>query len=180
MKKENKRYYVCGTAIVILVMTIFGFVMFYKHISSLKKELSGINKELILLDQRAKNKLATITLLDSTKESRQELYKKFVPIKDPTLFLDMLDVVAKEVGVESYSEQVQIVPNDKILPNVKEGLQQKINVHLSVEGKWEEVFNFISLLEVFPYIITIDTITITLSESDDTWKGQIKLHSNTM
>lgn len=179
MRKPTKAEKILIGAILVLATAVVMYVFLYKHIVGLRADLSEVSRELESVEKIVENKNDTITLLRETEEGRRELEKYFVSANDPTQFLDMIDAVAEDVGVTVSSPSVEIVGYEELDKNFPDELQKKTDVLLSVSGEWDEIYHFISLLELFPYVVTVDRVTVAYKEGDEgSWEGVINIHTN--
>jgi len=180
--KITKSQKVLVFSLLVLVLAASGYVLLYQYITLLHINLDTLSVELDSVVMVVENKQSTIALLESTEEGREEMERYFVSVDDPTQFLNMIDAVAKGVGVNVEAVSVEIVDFEKINKKFPKDLQKKTEVALSVQGEWEDVYHFISLLEFFPYAVTIDRATITHKESSEyePWEGLIHIHTNAL
>jgi hypothetical protein len=172
MKKITATQKVSFVSVLLLVLVATGYVLLYKHIGVLREKLSTVKVELWAVEKLAENKQATLILLDETRQGREELSRYFVPLEDPTTFLELVESSAKDAGVLLEVETLAEVASEK----GEEGTK-KIKAVLLVEGGWQNVYHCISLLEHMPFAVTVTQAVFTVDQSRDTgvWKGQIHL-----
>jgi hypothetical protein len=176
MKKITTTQKISFGAVLVLILTCVGYGFTLKHIKVLRQELVTIRQELVAEDKIAENKQVFISLLQNTKQSREELSGYFVPLDDPTPFLELVESVARDAGVVMSVEKLDMVTED--VSGAEKGKEKSVKVVLAVEGSWQEVYHFISLLEVLPYIVTItdSVFKVEMVNSTSFWKGQIHLN----
>lgn len=172
MKKITTTQKISFASVLLLALMVTGYVLFYKHIDELREKLAIAKIELRAVEKIAENKQATIILLDETRQGREELSRYFVPLEDPTPFLELIESSAKDAGVLLEVETLAEVESGEGEENTK-----KVKAVLLVEGRWQNVFHFLTLLERMPFAVTVTQTALTLDENEDSdaWKGQVHL-----
>ncbi len=151
---------------ILSVCLSFSYVYLYKKIEILSEEIVSVESDLAVANKKVKNKKDTTNVLNKTVNERKKLLSGFVSSEDPTKFLELIESTGKKSGVDVEVQSLNV--------ESKEKESNFIKTVLLVKGDWESVFKFISLLEVFPYMVTISQSTFTSNE-DGRWEGQIAL-----
>jgi hypothetical protein len=171
MKKITTTQKVSFVSVLVFVLIVAGYVLLYKHIDVLRGELASVKTEIRAVEILAESKQATLVLLDETRQGREELSQYFVSFEDPTPFLELVEASAKDAGVLLEVETLAEVASEE------EKNLKKIKAVLVVEGGWQGIYHFISLLELMPFAVSVTQTAFTFEEKDGVgvWRGQVHL-----
>jgi len=163
----------------LFIFVSFGYVLFYKHIYEMRRELVKMQAEERVAKSFMENMLATELLLAETKEKREMLLHYFISANDPTIFLETLESTAKEVGaileVSSLAEISDDLKNGEDNQDKKIATKQ-VKATLLIEGTWESVYSFLYLIESMPFAATVTHITFSEDAKEKgVWSGQLYL-----
>lgn len=153
-----------------LFIVVGGYVFMYSHIGVLQERLLELRGELKMLETLALKKQTTETLLKSTEYERSEILKYFVSTEDPTDFLELIESSGRDAGVVLDVDSIKVEGSDS--ETIK-----RMEISLSVQGGWEEMYHFVFLLEHLPFAshITRATLTVAKNLENSLWKGIILL-----
>lgn len=158
-------------AVTVLLLVIVGYVFLYKHISALQIKLVEIKNELSIVDALELKKLETASLLEKTKEGRDEISSYFVSKEDPTRFLEFVEALGKESGISLEVKELSMdIPEEEV-----RSFQDNVKVVLYVEGGWSSLYHFLWLLERMPYVVTVANTALAVDNEGVLWGGQIEI-----
>lgn len=175
MSRETKQLVALGTLTVVLVLCYVGM---HWYINQHREQLALLRAD---LDNSALQEDALRgmqNLVRETEEERGELNKYLVTRDNPASFLEQLESVGAEVGVgvsiASLEELVSTGSNPESDPYGGVGSPQ-IRVSLEVLGTWKGVYAYLQLLEVMPYALAIEQVSIAQQETGSLWEGVVTI-----
>ena len=157
-------------ALLLLLFVVGGYAFMYIQVGVLQERLSGAREEIAILKTMALKKETTEMLLKNTELEREQMLKYFVSREDPTEFLELIESSGRDAGITLDVNSIKVDEGG-------DELIKHIEISLSVQGEWDNVYHFIYLLEHLPYVsqITRATVTIAKNLENDVWKGIIIL-----
>jgi hypothetical protein len=178
MKKITSTQRISIFACVVLLVAVSGYVYFFKLIESGNKALNESKVNLLSVEKKIQTEQEKKLLLETTQTDRDSLYTHFVPVEDPTPFLELVETLARETGIDLVVESLkEMTGTESSTSSLK-----KITIMLSVEGEWSGLYEFISLLEQLPYSATIVSTVFSYDEKEKNgiWSGMIELQSSAL
>lgn len=151
MKKNNFTLSVIFVAVLIILPLALAGLVFQK-LSALEGELSAVEKEIVLLDSKQRNIKSLKGALSGLGERSQRLDNLFIDEKSLVRFIEDLEALAKESGVE-------LKVNSAVLPQVPEELGPTFE--FSAAGEFKNLFKYQRLLEDAPYQLVFEKIETT-------------------
>ncbi len=161
---------VCGTALILLGAWIFIIFKSYSY----KGQIATISQELKTKSSENVYLTSLKTTLREAKSEAESIDKRFVSEEEVPSFITMLEDKASDLGVKVDFGSI----------NLEEGeiLDGKLKLQISGSGTWENVMNFIVLLDSLPYASTIEEMRLhnpsAMSETGDVtgeWKFNVNL-----
>ncbi len=185
MKNISTTQKITITIILFMVVALFGYVQLYKYVRSQQEKLVTLEQELHSVDVVSESQQEVRHFLDETASDREEFNKYFVSIEDPTPFLEQIDMIAQtaSTAVEVSELDMKYVDDDKLLSKYPKELQKEVQLILSVEGEWSEVYHFLVLLEQLPYALSILNVAFSLENEEmlgGLLKGKVHLVAHTI
>ncbi len=161
MKKNNFIFSVIFVAVLILLpLALAGLV--FKKLSAFQAELSTIEREIVLLDSKQRNIKSLKGVLSKLGERPQRLDNLFIDEKNLVRFIEDLEALAKESGVE-------LKVNSAVLPQTPE--EAGPTFEFSAAGEFRQLFKYQRLLETAPYQLVFEKIETTETSREGVKKG---------
>lgn len=174
MKRRHRTIQIFAFSVLILAVSAGAYVYMYKHMAEVRLELTELVNEVAHAEALARNKQATLDLLNATEQNRTEMQQYFVSTKDPTDFLGLIESSAKDAGVFLEVESIQV-------DNTESGEEtlglSDMTVVFTTRGGWKETYHLLMLLEHLPYVTHIENANITLDAgaNQGIWAGSFRL-----
>lgn len=168
MKKNNFTLSIIFVAVLILLPLALAALVFQK-LTALKGELSAINKEIVMLDSKQRNIKSLKSALSELTDRPKRLDNLFIDEKSLVRFIEDLEALAKESGVE-------LKVNSAVLPQTPEELGPTFE--FSAAGEFKNLFKYQRLLETAPYQLVfekIETAKVLGVKKGPAWSVNYKL-----
>jgi len=117
----------------------------------------------------------TQRLLDSTKEQRAAIETYSLPKEGIVGFIGQLETAAREIGLDLEISSVDV-------PSSKGSYLESLSLEIKIDGSWNNVFYFISLLENLPLKIDFQQVNLGKQDAKDSqdketssWEGIIHI-----
>jgi hypothetical protein len=165
-----------------LLLSGGSYFLVYKEVVKAHKEHVAIHAEYDTLIRERGHRDEVRALVADTVDVRAELAGYLVP-DEPIDFLNLLEKeLAQEAGVVLQVESLS--KEDTGTGKLKKGEVPKdphVQAVLLVEGQWENIYHFISLLETAPYALVVNRVNLSEEELETGygWSGQIHMSVNT-
>ncbi len=174
MKRRYRTIQFFAFSILILVVSAGAYVYMYKHMAEVRMELVDLLNEVAHAEALARNKEATVNLLNATEQNRAEIGKYLVSTKDPTEFLGLVESSAKDAGVFLEVESIRV---DSTEPKEEVRGLSNMTVVFTTQGGWKETYHLLTLLEHLPYVTHIESANIKLDSGGNQgiWSGSFRL-----
>ncbi|MEI6400523.1 MAG: hypothetical protein WCO58_03340 [bacterium] len=134
----------------VTIAVLFGDFLFWKKINDNKKEIAVINNE---IQNRYKNDTVVNKmrrLVSSAQDDQQLLAGHFLRKSQTIDFLNSLEDLGTTAGVTASINDVTVGKDAKSL-----------NVSISANGSYQNLYNYFFLLEQLPYYITVTNLSAT-------------------
>lgn len=158
----------------ITVLLLIGYIMIFSTISSTNKALSELDYELNK-EVHTETQLKSLNdIIKDTTEERLTLDSYFISTDGVVDFINNLEIYARSVGASP--EIISVNIKESILPWAGERFET-LNLEIKIEGEWEEVFHFATLIDRMPSYVqvnraSIENIPIKEEEgSSEAWNG---------
>lgn len=149
------------------------------------QEHAQITAELEQEEQKQERRGSVSAILEDTEEERAELESIFVTEETIVDFFEEFEVLRGEAGVEAEIDQVREdieleIEEDDEGEKGEEGeegddgddnesavqeILSYVEMDVSAEGSWGEVFRFLSLIETMPYAMELRNVHISENEA---------------
>lgn len=165
MKNIKNKFVVSIILVVSVNLLLFFVVVFlWNGISSKKKLVLDIKEQLVLYEKRIDHVNQLEQILEETEEARLKIEPLFVDEDSMVVFIEELESLADNVGVELEIKGVRFVGEDK-----------KPLFTLSANGSFENIYYFITLLENMTYIAEFSKVDIDKGSGPDNWASLLEL-----
>ncbi|MDP3784869.1 MAG: hypothetical protein Q8R12_02230 [bacterium] len=148
MKKHNFTFSIVFAAILILLPLLLAGLIF-QELFALTGELSAIEREIFLLDSKQRNIKSLKGVLGELGERPRRLNNLFIDEKSLVRFIEDLEALAKESGVE-------LKVASAVLPETLEEAGPTFD--FSAAGEFQQLFKYQRLLENIPYQLVFEKI----------------------
>lgn len=138
----------------LLAAAAYAFILFEvrNSVDAIQEVRANIETE----REKSQRRESVRAMFEKTEPERRELEGRLVDDATLVNFFEKLEGLAEEAGValniEGIVEDVQLEPNSDVL----EWLQMEI----SAEGGWENVYRFLVFIELLPYETRLDNIRL--------------------
>jgi len=161
MKKRRFSFMLLSVGVLMLLILASGWFLF-SRLGVLTAELNSARAEIALSENKLKNVRALNNLLEDYLEERSEIGNLFIDEKNIVRFIKDLEQVARESGVSLRVDSATSV--------TAEGEAGPV-FRLSVSGKFQNLFQYLELLEHSPYLIVFENISFQKGTADEASKG---------
>lgn len=173
MMKITRNALIFSAVTCLLALGAYAFI--FLQAKATAQEHAQIAAEIEREEQKQEQFGSVSEILSSTKEEREELGSVFVTDETFVDFFEEFEVLRTEAGVEASIDQVREEIALDLEEEEEEGEdedsddQESSNVSaaeileyaeldVSVEGRWENVFRFLSLIETMPYAMELRNV----------------------
>jgi len=159
----SKKILTILTLISVSVASLYGFVYWSMYKDS-KNVALLITQSSTDFEKNERIRLAKIELAKND-DFISKIDSYFIPKDGVVTFINEIENLGKSANVSTTISSIEpVIVNEKEKDNFKETL----SVKLESVGSWQNVYQFVSLLESTPYGIVIDEVQIKLMDSTDT------------
>ncbi|MFA6353650.1 MAG: hypothetical protein WCW93_01830 [Candidatus Paceibacterota bacterium] len=164
--KNNLQKILLVIFIALLLLGCLAFVFLYKKINDNNQKIQE-NTTSFQTEARRREEIASLDrVLQKNASNRILLESHFIKSSDVVPFLNMIERVGKEAGVSSKINSVDAKVNNSGL-----------TVDLKIEGKFEAIYKFLTLLENSPYVLDFISMDIHRLSSPVTLDKNVKNES---
>ena len=169
MKKSH--YYSMGLLIVAIILTLVAYFFLIQKVWEKAALISSYRNDITFGDQKKEYAENMLRSFETTQADIDILQNFFVKKQGEVEFIEFLERSAKERGLEIKIETVSL---DSTKVMASHGMEYLV-LRFTVGGTWMHVWNFSEALEVFPYSVDIDSLTLLQIDTEKTkpatWKG---------
>jgi hypothetical protein len=164
MKINNSQKFLLISVMLLFVVLIFNAIFIYLLVDKIYDIKDKENQLNLSLKEREKEILLKEAVDDSTLE-RAELENYFVKYSnlDTVKFTEYLEDLADTMNLEHRKtldyETISEIPNLEFV--------SMIRFKFSISGRWQDVFNFIRLIEVLPKVSSINNLILNVIVDND-------------
>lgn len=166
--KNKLKHFPIVFSVVFFIFSCIIFVFLHKEVNKKQKIAEEFEMEWEKAEYGRNNFKKLESILEETKEDRALIEQHFVYSSDIVPFLDMIEELAPKVGVLVKVSLIDISKDSTTF-----------TVDLNAEGSFEDIYNFISLLENNFYELDFLKIDIKKEGEDidgtSKWRGSIKI-----
>jgi hypothetical protein len=165
MKENNKIYVILLIfAIIILLLSIFLVWPLLKDIEKNSNDLISAKNNIISLSVQTKATENFKINYENYKSNLDKIEQMFVDSSNPVNFIEFLEDVAYNY---------QVIPQINLSSTDSQGF---ISLQVSSKGEFLKVLNFIKKIEVGPYLVEVQNLTI--KNSNESKDEQINIFKN--
>ncbi|MBP9715138.1 MAG: hypothetical protein KBD52_01450 [Candidatus Pacebacteria bacterium] len=166
--KNKLKHFPLVFSIIFFIFSCIIFVFLHKEVNKKQKIAQEIEVEWEKEEHGRNNFKKLESVLKETEEDRTLIEEHFVYSSDIVPFLDMIEELAPKVEVDVKVSLVDILKDNTTF-----------TVDLNTEGSFENIYNFISLLENNFYELEFMKIDMKKEGEDvngvNKWRGAIKI-----
>ncbi|MBL7045136.1 MAG: hypothetical protein ISR98_00855 [Parcubacteria group bacterium] len=172
--KTTKQIFMFMTILTIAVIISYSF--FFYNIKEKNKMISLMTNETDAAIQREVKLRSVKDLIKDTQENRLKLDTYFVVDDKIVNFIEEIEELSRDVGVDT--EVVSVNVDEGKANNISELLKLDLNI----EGKWEDVFQFITLIEKMSFKISVSQASLQVIYDNESkissgiWKGFLSIN----
>lgn len=166
MEQRNYKIIIAVNAI-LLVVLLAGLYFFVHQILKEGKRVAMLSAEVKQSSQRELQATQVKTMLDRFDGDIGKIKDYTITTDDEVSFIENIQALGRELGLETEISQVDNRPYDK---NNRPDVSYLV-IKLSTKGSWKNTWNFISLVENFPYAMSIDTVGLVYTPVDGSPKS---------
>lgn len=107
------------------------------------------------------------SIAETNKENIQALRGFFVQKGDEVRFIEQIEATGRKSGIQFEISAIDVKGNQ--IKNFKEDITVKMNI----QGSWENVINFIDILEKMNFGVSIQNLNLDTKISND-WSGTVE------
>lgn len=171
----------------IAAMGVFGWYFLYNQIIA---NVTAANK-IVIKQQEAglaqKQDQSLAAFLATSSRTASTLLESVVPASGSVPFISMVEGLAKKAVVGLKVQNVGIASAATVAPSASTKNFDALNLSLSVQGSWAQIQTFLNMLEMLPYKVRLDKISLTQSvytaspaghtnmSSQSFWSGSLSL-----
>ena len=161
MKKNNFAFSIVFAAVLILLpLALAGFI--FQKLTALQWELSAIEREIVLLNSKQRNIKSLKGVLSELTDRPQRLDNLFIDEKTLVRFIEDLEELAKESGVE-------LKVDSAVLPQSPE--EAGPTFEFTASGEFRNLFKYQRMLENSPYQLVFEKIETAQVSREGVKKG---------
>lgn len=164
--KNIKNKFVVSIILVVSanLLLVFVVVFLWNGIRSKKELVFDTKKQIALYEKRIEHVKQLEQALKETEEARLKIEPLFVDEDSMVIFIEELESLADNVGVELEIKGVSFGGEDK-----------KPLFALSAVGPFKDIYYFITLLENMTYIAEFSKVDIDKGSGPDNWASLLEL-----
>ncbi|OGF80489.1 hypothetical protein A2W48_00930 [Candidatus Giovannonibacteria bacterium RIFCSPHIGHO2_12_44_12] len=141
-------------SLTLLLCSMFGATFLYRALEKLAEESGEAKDRLLTFDSQLKDFKIFESFIANTENERKLVEESFVGREGLIKFIENIERVGGEGGVDVRVESANLAPGQK---------NSWPSFRLETSGKFSSVFRFPLLLENLPYEISFEEINITKS-----------------
>jgi Tfp pilus assembly protein PilN len=158
-------------AALIAVVALAANYVLFQQIRSKSESIGQLSTEITAKRQQKQRLNAMESLVKQTKEKRARLDSYFVGSDAIVPFLEQLEGFGSSTGAEVAVDSVSRPQRDG------DGPIEPLQLTLSAQGEWGDVYHLFRLLETLPYSVTVDRASLsaagasTQQTATSSWSG---------
>lgn len=155
---HTKRIFLILFLLNLVAILVFGGVFW--HLKNKNQVLSEYENEQELILQKSLAFRSSKDVLKETEEKRERLSNFFVSSEEVADFIEKLESVGRQSGVDVNINDVKVLEIDG------DSFKEDLEVNLEASGNWDSVFHYLSLIESLPYVVEIEQARLSEREAE--------------
>lgn len=160
---KTKQLFIFYTLIALIALAGYAYFFLYVEQAGARTEAAAV--EAATLAQQNDQFSNLNAVVRNIQDSKAALDNRLIDSSKIVNFLEAVEGLKDTTGA---AVSVQSIKEDNSKTVVK-----NLHLDISIEGTWEQVYRFFTLLENMPFNITLDKTTI--GEAEGSWHGTISV-----
>lgn len=154
MEHSSKTKQVLLTAIVLVIVASVAYIIFFINIKEKNNNVSALTNEVDSVLQKEIKLRSVKYLIKDIQDDIVKLDSHFVADDEIINFIEMIEDLGVESGAKVEVTNVSIdVVDEKVVDKNK--IDESLNLDFKIEGRFVEMFHFLSMFEKLPFKINI-------------------------
>lgn len=153
---KSKTVTILSICSALLLVTGLGYYFLLNQIYKIEGETEILKQEIQSFEAQNNELEGLQKNLKTTFEERDKILSVFIPEEGIVDFLELIEGIANGENVSIETNSV----SKKDSGSLSDANKEIVSLDLSVEGKWDNVIKFLSLLEVIPFKSSIEKAVI--------------------
>jgi hypothetical protein len=171
----------------VLIGSIGAYYQLITTIHSLHGKQDTLRASVYERAQQTEEMQHTAQLVRETERERAELSQYLLNLNNPTPFLSLVESLGDSSGVRLEVESLTEVASPPTASNKKKTSTEAtapqgvpmVQVVITIEGRFDRVYHFLTLLEHMPYATTLTHTSLSQTPESDLWSGTAYLEIGT-
>jgi hypothetical protein len=177
--KKTKKTTIFMAILVVVIAVVY--IVFFISIKNKNESVSLVINEVDIAIEKEVKLKSVKSLIEDIEDEREKLDIYFVDDEEVIDFIENIEDLAGDTGVGVEVMSVDISDDRNNTPQ-QNSISELLLLSLKVEGSWDDLFQFILLVEGLPFKIDISKVNIEAiyssgekKESSGNWKGLLSL-----
>lgn len=145
------------------VIGLAGYVFFFLYVERAGARTAAAAAEIVNLEQQKEQYSQYNSAIKNIQDNKAILDRRLVDKDKLVNFLEAIEGLKDTTGALVSVQSIKEGESKTVIKNLR--------LDISVEGTWEQVYRFFTLLENMPFNMTLEKVTI--GKSADSWHGTV-------
>ncbi|MDP6387963.1 MAG: type 4a pilus biogenesis protein PilO [Candidatus Pacebacteria bacterium] len=182
MEYSSKTKQTLLTSLVLVIVVSVAYIMLFLNIKEKNNNISVLQNEVDSTLQREIKLRSVKNLINDTQKEREKLNLYFIADDKIVNFIEDIEEVGAYSGVSVKVTSVSIDESTSGNLN-KDKISELLNLDFNIEGRFDELFYFLSMIEKLPFKIDIHRVNFekvsnnirAQNRSTEPWKGFLSI-----
>lgn len=174
MKHSSKTKQIFLATIILVIVVSVAYIILLLKLKEKNNNVFALTNEVDVVLQKEIKLRSVKSLIKDTAKEREELDSRFVADDNIVNFIEIIEDLGADSGAEVEIISVSVSDINKEITN-KSDIGEFLNLDFKIEGRFAQVFHFLSMLEKLPF--NIDILRANLekisneTKNADSWNG---------